>query len=154
MKRIFALLIITFISFEVFAQSSSVITDILETDQVTLGQVCYLSAVQQGLIDENAGYTEAIDALYKLGQIPVASYDSTLVPLVNISYIFAQMWNIKGGLFYRIFHGAPRYAYKQMKSDGILPENSDPGLIVSGQELLNIYTACSVKYGNMSINID
>lgn len=154
MKKVYTLFFVLFICFSLHAQSSKVITEILDTTQVSLGQVCYLSAVQQGLVQEDASYTQCINALYQKGQIPVPSYEASLVPLANITFIFAQLWDIQGGLFYRIFHGAPRYAYKQLKADGILPENSDPGKIISGQELMNLYTSCSIKYGNMELSID
>ena len=114
MKRLYVFIFAVFMCFCSHAQSSQVITDILNSEQVSLGQICYLSAVQQGLVAENASYTECIDVLYKKGQIPEPSYEASQVPLVNITYIFAQMWNIKGGVFFRIFHGAPRYAYKQI----------------------------------------
>lgn len=154
MKKIYTFVFALFMIFCVHAQSSQVITDILNSPQVSLGQVCYLSAVQQGLVKEDASYTECINVLYKNGQIPVPSFEASHVPLANITYIFAQMWDIKGGIFYRVFHGAPRYAYKQMKADGILPENSDPGKIISGMEVLNIYTSCAIKYGNMQLSVE
>lgn len=154
MKKFFICIFLALIAIEVYSQSSDVITDILDSKEVTMGQVCYLSAVQQGLINENASYTDAVNALYKEGQIPVAIYEAALVPLVNIAYIYAQAWNIKGGLFYRMFHGAPRYAYKQMKADGILPEGADPAMILSGQEALNLYTSCLIQYGHMELSVD
>ncbi len=154
MKKRIAIIIAFFATTLAYSQSARVITEILDSDQVTFGQVCYLSAVQQGFVGENASYSEAIEILYQKGQIPVRLYDGSVVPLVNLSYIYAQMWNIKGGLFYRIFHGAPRYAYKQMKADGIFPDYADPGLVISGTEALNIYTACSMKYGNMQLSVE
>lgn len=154
MKKLLVSLFLIIASFQLFSQSAEVITDILETEQVTFGQICYLSAVQQGFIDENATYKDAIESLYQEGQIPVISYEASPVPLANIAYVFSQLWNIKGGLLYRLFNGAPRYAYKQMKADGVLPNNADPALLISGQEALNIYTSCSIKYGNMTLSID
>jgi len=154
MKKIIICILVTLISFKAFSQSAEVITDILNSKQVTMGQVCYLSAVEQGLINENESYGAAVKALYKNGQIPVEIYDAALVPLVNITYIYSQIWNIKGGIFYRIFHGAPRYAYKQMKADGVLPEGSDPSQILSGQEALSLYTSCSIKYGKMQLSVE
>ena len=56
------------------------------------------------------------------------------------------MFNIKGGLMFRLTKGSPRYAFKQMKSDGVISQNYDPSLILSGREALNIYTSCNMLY--------
>lgn len=147
MRRYLSILLFLFLASGAYAQSAEVITNILESENVTFGQVCYLSAVHQELVSDNASYSDAIEALYKKGQIPTVGYESSVVPMVNLTFLYSQMWDIKGGIFYRIFHGAPRYAFKQMKADGVLPANADPGIIVSGREALNIYTACQLKYG-------
>ena len=44
MKRIFTILLVLFVGGVVFAQSADVVTDILQSDEATYGQVCYLSA--------------------------------------------------------------------------------------------------------------
>lgn len=154
MKKILPTILCILLSSVLYAQSADVVTEILNTKRVTFGQVCYLSAVQQELIEDDATYADAINALYENKQIPMAEYEDTIVPLANLSFIYAQMWNVKGGLMYRLFHGAPRYAFKQLKADGILPANANPDSIPSGAEALNIYTACSIKYGNMELNIE
>ena len=92
--------------------------------------------------------------LYENGQLPSKVYEASPAPLVNVAFIFAQIWDIKGGLLYRAFHGAPRYAYKQLKADGVLPDFSDPGLVMTGAEALNLYTSCVIKYGNMQLTVE
>lgn len=154
MKKLILSIALSIFCFCAYSQSAEVVTDILNSDKVTFGQVCYLSAVHQGLVSDDCTYAQAIRTLYENGQVPVTGYEDTALPMVNLTYIFAQMWNIKGGLFYRIFHGAPRYAFKQMKADGVLPLNADPSNLISGQEALNIYTSCSIKYGNMQLNLE
>lgn len=131
-----------------FAQSADVVTDILGAEEATYGQVCYLSAIHQGLISEDASYEEAVEALLNRGQIPedVGAYDS--VYMANLAFIYVQIWpDVKGGLFFRLTKGSPRYAFKKLKSDGIITENTDPNSIVSGPQALNILTACMMEYG-------
>ena len=137
MRKVLSILIILFIGGFAFAQSAEVVTDILNSDEVTYGQVCYLSAVHQGLISDDADYSEAVQKLYSLGQIPedAGEYDS--VYLANLAYIYVQIWpEMKGVLMFRLSNGAPRYAFK-----------ADPMSIVSGAEALNILTACMMEYG-------
>ena len=149
MKRIFSVLLVLFVGGLVFAQSADVVTEILGTEEVTYGQVCYLSAIHQGLISEDASYDDAVEALLARGQLPedVGSYDSVF--MANLAFIYAQIWpNIKGGLMFRLTRGSPRYAYKQFKADGVIPDNSDPNEIVSGTQALNILTSCMLEYGS------
>ena len=149
MKRIFSVLLVLFVGGLVFAQSADVVTEILGTEEVTYGQVCYLSAIHQGIISEDASYDDAVEALLARGQLPedVGSYDSVF--MANLAFIYAQIWpNIKGGLMFRLTRGSPRYAYKQFKADGVIPDNSDPNEIVSGTQALNILTSCMLEYGS------
>lgn len=154
MKKILPFLFLMFFATAIHAQSADVVTEIIETERVTFGQICYLSAVQQGFVSDDATYEEAIDVLFDKGQIPRKEYSDAKIPMANLAFIFSQMWEIKGGLFYRIFHGAPRYAFKQLKADGILPANSNPTRIPTGKEALNIYTSCCLKYGAMELSVE
>ena len=45
MRKVLSILFILLAGGFAFAQSADVVTDILETDEVTYGQVCYLSAI-------------------------------------------------------------------------------------------------------------
>ena len=148
MKRIFSALFILFIGSFAFAQSADVITEILGAEQATYGQVCYLSAIHQGLIADDASYEDAVNVLLEKGQIPedVGAYDS--VYMANLAFIYVQIWpDVKGGLFFRLTKGSPRYAFKKFKSDGVISEKADPNAYVSGREALNILTACMMVYG-------
>ena len=148
MKRIISLLLVLFVGGLLFAQSADVITEILESDEATYGQVCYLSAIHQGFISEEATYEDAVNALLTRSQIPqdVGAYDS--VYMANLAFIYVQIWpNIKGGLMFTLTKGSPRYAFKKLKNDGVIPENADPNQIVSGRDALNILTACMMEYG-------
>ena len=139
---------VLFVDALAFAQSADVVTDILKSDEATYGQVCYLSAIHQGIISEDASYEDAVNALLNRGQIPenVGAYDSVF--MANLAFIYVQIWpNIKGGLMFSLTNGSPRYAFKKLKSDGVIPENTDPKAVVSGTEALNILTACMMEYG-------
>ncbi len=149
MKRIISALFILFIGSLAFAQSADVVTEILDAEEATYGQVCYLSAIHQGLISDDASYEDAVNVLLEKGQIPedVGSYDS--VYMANLAFIYAQIWpGIKGGLMYRITKGSPRYAFKKFKTDGVISDKADPNDLVSGREALNILTACMMAYGS------
>lgn len=148
MRKILSILFILFIGGFVFAQSADVVTEILETDEVTYGQVCYLSAIRQGLISETDSYEAAVEVLLSAGQIPEYVDTDSPVYLANLAFIYAQIWpDMQGGLMFRLTKGSPRYAFKQFKTDGVIPDNADPNSYISGSEALNVLTACMMQYG-------
>ena len=67
--------------------------------------------------------------------------------LLLSAYIFSFMWNIKGGLMYKITNGSPRYVFKQFQADRILPNDAEPKQLVSGIEIMRMFTSCEKKYG-------
>ncbi|MBO4534283.1 MAG: hypothetical protein J5726_11405 [Treponema sp.] len=159
MRKVLSILFVLLIGGLAFAQSAQEITNILNTDEVTYGQVCYLSAIHQNLIAESDGYDDAIKVLYENGQLPELVSGHMEVYMQNLAYIYLQMWpDVKGGLFYKLTKGSPRYAFKQLKTDGIIPEDADPNSVVSGRDALNILTACMMTYGGeeecMSMDVE
>ncbi len=149
MKRIILIILGLFISISAYAQSQNVITEILESSEANFGQVCYISAVMQSLVTDDASYDEAVNALYEHEQLPYVVESSQSIPLIDAAYIFSFMWDIKGGLMYRITKGAPRYVFKQFQADKIISYYAEPKQIVSGIEIMRMFTACEKKYGNL-----
>ena len=133
-----------------FTQSADVITDLLESDKVSFGQVSYLAAVQMNLLDENESYENAVKALVDNDIIPDLEAD-TPIPLVDIAYIYSKLWDVKGGLMYRLTKGSPRYAFRQFQSDGIISSDADPAWLVSGAKALSIFTSCVNKYSGFDM---
>lgn len=147
--RKFLLSIIVLICGEfIYAQSAEVVTEILNTKAVTYGQVCYLSAVQQGLVSDDATYEQAIKAL-KISEKKVKSYDADdKIKLQDLAYIYVRMWpKAKGGIMFFFSGGSPRYSFKLLKNKGIILSYGDPEQHVTGQEALNILTACMMEFG-------
>ena len=151
MKKILVAVFCLFITCSVFAQSADVISEILETEKATFGQVSYLAAVQQNLIDENASFDDAVKVLYENSLIPDNEDPQSPIPLVDIAYIYSRLWPVNGGLMYRLTKGSPRYAFKQFQADGIFTKEQEPGDFVSGAKALSIYTACVKKYSDFNI---
>lgn len=151
-KFIFLLFILN--SFVVFAQSNDRISEILNSEQVTYGDVCYISASAQGFISDDASYEDAIQALYDKGQIKSMVYKDEKIPLVNIAFVYSQIWKVKGGIMCRVTNGSPRYVFKQLKTDGVIDKSKDPSFFISGREALSLYTSCAYHYGNQFIEIE
>ena len=149
MKKFVTLLLTLFIATCVYAQSAEVITSILESEEVTYGQICYLSAVRQGLVAEDSSYDDAFGTLVQRGDVSADVSCSDVINLQNLSRIYTKIWDAcDGGLMYRITKGSARYSFKLLKADGILTDKADPMDKVSGFEALNILSSCMMEYGS------
>jgi len=151
MKKIVTILAGLLLSLSVYAQSADVITELLETNTATFGQISYLAAVQKNLINENDSYDAAVKALFDNGLIISQENPEAPIPLVDIAYIYSKLWNIEGGLMYRLTKGAPRYVFKQFQADGIIKANQEPGDYISGAKALSLYTSCVNKYSDFNL---
>ena len=151
MKKIVTFLAGLLLSLSVYAQSADVITELLDTNTATFGQISYLAAVQKNLINENDSYDKAVQALFDNGLIPNNENPDAPIPLIDIAYIYSKLWNVEGGLMYRLTKGAPRYVFKQFQADGIIKSNQEPGDYVSGARALSLYTSCVNKYSDFDM---
>ena len=151
MKKIVTLFITLFVTLSVYAQSADVITDILESEKATFGQICYLAAVQKNLISETDSYDAAVQALFENKIIPDLEDSNAAIPLVDIAYIYSRLWPVSGGLMYRITGGSPRYVFKQFQADGILTSKQEPSDFVSGAKALSIFTSCVNQYSGFDM---
>lgn len=152
MKRYISIILATFLVLSVHAQSADILGDILESEEATYGQVCYLAAVEQGLIPENADFEMAVVALADIGQIPSVVDANVPVPYVDAIFIMSHMWKIKGGVMYKITGGSPRYTFRQFKYDAVIPQNIQSTDCMSGRDLLTLYTTAVKVYGGFDIN--
>lgn len=148
MKKFVFAFFLMLISFGVYAQSADVITQILETDKVTYGQMCYLSAVRQNLIFEDDSFDTAVSVMTSNYQINEHFEVDEQINAENVAALFMRIWpEQRGGLFFRLTNGAPRYAYKYLKALRIIPDNIDPKSSLTGVQSLNILTLCMYNFG-------
>lgn len=151
MKKMLSVLFMLSLFLAAYAQSADVITEMLEAEEATFGQVSYIAAVQMKLINENDSYETAVQKLYDNQVIPSVEDASAPIPVVDAVYIYSKLWDIKGGLLFRLTKGSPRYAFKQFKSDGIIDSDLDPAAHISGAAALSLYTSCVNKYSDFDM---
>ena len=137
-KTGFVAVLFFFLCICVNAQSSEKLAELIDSECASFGQVAYLVGVYSNQIDENADYNKSEYILRKV------NVDDKVL-LGDLSLIVAKVGNMKGGLFYSIFKNS-RYAFKELKALGILPEEADPSMLVSGRDVLAIFS--SVVYEN------
>lgn len=151
MKKIMVLVFTLLFSASIYAQSADVITDILDTKEVTFGQICYLTAVQLAYADESSSYENAVTIMQEKGLVKADKNAESAIPAVEVAYLFSKLWTIKGGLMYRVTKGSPRYVFKQFQRDGIIKSTVDPSDLISGSDALSIYTACVNTYSDFDM---
>ena len=147
MKKFTITISILFLTLSLSAQSADTITDILNAEKMTIGQACYLSAVSQGFVSDDTSFEDSMLALVGQGQLSEITDPSEPATIAGLSEIYTKMFGVKGGLFYRISGGSPRYAFKHLKAQGLIAPNVDPSKILSGREAMSFFTKISMRYG-------
>ena len=122
------------------AQSAGKISTLLKTEAVTYGQAAYFAAVYQSgdeSLDEERAFSQQVEQ----GLLPAKSRADAPISLKELSRLYMQATGMKGGLFYSLFH-SPRYAFRELKAQGIIPEKADPSQKVSGRDSLALLNGC------------
>lgn len=128
-----------------FAQSADSVTDVIETEEITYGQAAYYSTVVLEICKDTVPYNESLGILKEKGAIRIGINDYEKIPMKDLCKILYFTWDIKGSLMLSTTKN-PRYILKQLKADGIVPGNMDPGYVPTGHEFLNILTGCLEQY--------
>ena len=129
------------LSFCAYTQSAEKLTEIIAAPNVTYGQVAYITGVYQGTVQESASYETAFETLQKDGIIKADATPGETISLQETAFLCARATNLKGGLFYTLFHNS-RYAYKELKAKKLLPQSTDSSMPVSGRDAIAVLTAC------------
>lgn len=128
-----------------FSQSADKMTEILDTKTVTYQQAAYFFAVANGMANDSASETAAVEMLKQAKLIKEDVHGNEPIPLNQVAFLCANTWNVKGGLMYRIFKN-PRYSFKQLQADGIISYTDDPSKILNGHQFMNVIVDCINLY--------
>lgn len=148
MKRICLFIASLFLSAAVYSQSADVVTEILQSEKATYGQIAYLSGVRQKLINDDASYEDAVNIMKSKGAVKKTVNADDVIPYADISYLYLQIWpKARGGFMYRLTNGAPRYAFIFLREEGYIDQHAAPTDSVSGQVALNLLSECMNAFG-------
>ncbi|WP_191016547.1 hypothetical protein [Treponema zioleckii] len=136
-KLLFVFAMAILVSVAAFAQSSEKLTEIISTENVTCGQVAYLAATYSSAISEDDGDEKAFELYKEEGCFGPSVLASDAATLAEVSNLLVKVTNTKCGLFYRLT-GAQRYAFKELKAKGIIPQTADPNMKISGRDAIGI----------------
>ncbi len=140
MKKSILTLAVLLFSLAAFAQSAEKISELLTSKKATFAQAAYLAAA---LTDDSAELTEeaAFTKMVQAGAIRADRKADDAITLKELAKLYMQATGLKGGLFYTLF-GTPRYAYRELKAQGIIPEQADPSQQVTGRETIAVLNGC------------
>ncbi len=134
-KLIFSIAILIAGAFPAISQSAEKISEILSSDGLTFGQLSYLvGTCGQGLNDK-ASYKEAFNFIKKKGFIADGVSENDKANVAQAAGLFFKSSGQKGGLMYRIL-GCDRYAFKELRAKGAIPQNVDPSMKIQGRDAL------------------
>ncbi|MBQ5999399.1 MAG: hypothetical protein IJL70_08020 [Treponema sp.] len=140
-KKLFSMLIFLFVALYANAQSSQKVSELLETKVLNKGQASYLVATYMNLVQEEASYEDAFNALAEKNLFSSAENFEQPVTLSKVSLLCMNAVGLKGGLFYTIFHNG-RYAFRELKARTILPNTVDPDMKIDGADLIALINGC------------
>ena len=133
MKKTFALLAAgLLVAATLGAQTAESISEILAKESATYLDFSYLIASELGM---EATPFEAYTWCERFGTYPAAHRPNTPIPVKSVSHFFMANYGLKGGLMWSATN-SPRYAWKELKSEGFWPQGTDPDQEMSGKELL------------------
>jgi len=136
MKSKILVLMCLFLALPAFlhAQTAAEIEGLLETKAVSYGQAARFILEAADV----SGFTDPVQAFaYAREQkwLPNRATPDSEARLSGISLLVMRSFDIKGGLFYSIAKNS-HYAYRELVYQDIIQGRSDPGMSVSGSELL------------------
>ena len=146
-KKLIFILICALCGFFCFAQNSGKVSDLLECDEITKGQAAYFVCVYKNFSDESVSEAQAFSVLREKNLFSEKENSDEKISLGKSCFLIARVANMKGGIFYSIFH-SERYAFREFKGKGILPQYADPNQKVSGSEFLALLNEFEKKENN------
>lgn len=90
-----------------------------------------------GILDEHCTEEEAFQKAQALDFFSQGMTPEKILRASEVSLLIMRAFGFKGGFLYTLFPG-PRYAYREMRYRDFLPDIADPGIRVSGEQLLYI----------------
>jgi len=122
-----------------FAQTAAELDAMLTADTVSAARAARFVLGAADLLPAGLSGDEAERAAYSMassnGWINTASGEAATMK--DTAFLIMKAFDLKGGVMYSLF-GNPRYAYREMVYQKLIPGNTDQSMKVSGAKLLLI----------------
>ncbi|MBQ3671296.1 MAG: hypothetical protein II921_07460 [Treponema sp.] len=142
MKKLISAVLFSLLSAVFFAQSSQALTEILESENLTYGQLAYLIGTYKDIVKEDDTDIEStVKAFSSIEYFPKDVKSTDKATLGTTSMALTKATGVRGGVFYRLTYGCQRYAIRELKAKNILPPSADISNPVTGKEAIGILYA-------------
>ena len=125
--------------FPLCAQSAAVIEKIAASERLLKGAACYLVGTAAGLIGDKDTADNAFSQFSNLKMFKTATPDEE-IRLDEFANLALQGLQIKGGLWFRAAKN-PHYAFRQLKTMGIIPRNAIPSAFITPKDAAKMLNA-------------
>jgi len=121
----------------IYSQIAQKVEELLNTEAVSNGQAAWL-VLEAADISGPAGISGEAEAFSYASAnkwFPSGAVPSGKVRFDRVSSLIMKAFGMKGGIFYSLTK-SPHYAYRELVYRNVIVGRSDPGMNVSGYELL------------------
>ena len=121
------------------AQTAAELDNLLQTETVTTAQACRFVMGAAGVLSPALSGSQAETTAYEtaLSNRWVKSGQDEAISLQETAFLMMNVFQLKGGLMYSVFHN-PRYAYREMVYQRLIPGRTNSTLKISGTKFLQI----------------
>jgi hypothetical protein len=137
MKRLFLFFLLLSLSTMAFAQSAQFLDGVVSSPRISAEDGAYLLLVASGAGGEDSSPSQALALTQEKGWVPRSLSVGASPNLEEYCQLLCQAFKVQGNLMYRMTH-APRYAFRSLRSSGLLPEGTDPAMAVDGNQALSM----------------
>lgn len=136
------------------AQTAAEIEDLLNTRELSYEQTVRFVLRAADVSDESIGAADAFLFARENRWLPKKAEAGDAASLEGVSLLIMKSFRIKGGLFYSLF-GNSHYAYRELVYQDVIQGRIDPGMAVSGDQLLfMVNRVLSGRPGNEELDFD
>lgn len=141
MKRKFfvAFIVLLSVQFLGMSQNFNKISDMINSEKITVGQVSYLVGNYLEIIKETDSEKIALDKLKEEGYFSENVNIPEYISLQDLCQVYAKVADVKGGLMFTLTKKSARYSFKEFLARGYLPKNADPLMSVKGIDAIGLF---------------
>jgi hypothetical protein len=121
----------------VHAQTAEEMDILLNSPQLNYALAARFVLTAAGVVDDGEKEVDAFREALSRNWIPQTVRPSDAITLSRLSLLIMRSFNLRGGLFYRLFH-SPRYAYREMVYKKCIQGRTAPGQTLSGEQFILI----------------
>ena len=138
-KKHLTTLILFILPIFAFAQTAAELDTLLETNEITVGVTARFALGTVGLTPAGLSGVAAVNDAYQtaFSRGWVQRGQDEAISMQEAAFLIMNVFEIKGGIMYNALHN-PRYAYREMVYQKLIPGRSYANMKVTGRQFLQV----------------